>query len=310
MQPTLRTSQQSQTKLMGSFKRFWLVLMGLLLAALMQMMSLTAQASATANSHLAQTKTSVLPIFDAHLHYGGEDSQAFSSQQVLQIFERNRISHALISSTPNDGTEALYRAAPDKIVPFLAFYESLAEKGRWGDNWAVIERIERQLKSGIYRGIGEFHLFKEHQKSPVLRKVVEIAAERNLMLQVHSDAEIIGEIFSINPKAVVLWAHLGTQPEPAFLADMLNRYPQGLYIDTTVRDALFVDDAGRLKPEWHALFVAHSQRFLVGVDTYSVNRWHNFDTVVSNIRAWLGQLPDDVARRLAHENAEALFLKK
>jgi hypothetical protein len=309
MQNRQRYGAKSNVPLSRQFKSFWHG-WGLMLAVFIQVLALQAQANPIINPFAAQKETAVLPIFDAHLHYGGEDSQVFSPQQVLHIFERNHITHALISSTPNDGTEALYRAAPDKIVPFLAFYESLAEKGRWGDNWSVIERIERQLKSGIYRGIGEFHLFKEHQKSPVLRKVVEIAAERNLMLQVHADAEIIGEIFSINPKAVVLWAHLGTQPEPAFLEDMLNRYPQGLYIDTTVRDALFVDAAGRLKPEWHALFVAHSQRFLVGVDTYSVNRWHNFDSVVAHMRAWLNQLPPDVAKRLAHQNAEMLFLKK
>ena len=220
------------------------------------------------------------------------------------------MTHALISSTPDAGTEALYQAAPERIIPFLNIYHHLREKGRWGDNPEIIQRIQQGLKAGIYQGIGEFHLFKEDRNSPVLRDLVAIAKAQNLKLQVHGDAEIVDEIFAQAPNITILWAHLGTQPEPQFLAEMLQKHPQNLYIDTTVRDADFVDAQGKLKAEWHNFFNAHSDKILVGVDTFSVNRWHNFDTVVGQIRHWLGQLPPQTAQKLAYQNAQGLFLSE
>lgn len=249
----------------------------------------------------------LLPIIDMHLHYGGEDAQALTPAEVLALFDRNGIRRGLVSSTPNDGTQALYAAAPERIIPFLGIYHSLKEKGVWGDDETVIVRVEQWLSAGGYRGIGEFHLFREDKDSPVLRRLVAMAAQQGLVLQVHGDAELLASIMDMAPQVTVLWAHLGTQPEPALLADMLRRFPRQLYIDTSVRDALFTDAQGRLKDEWRALFMAHADRFVVGVDTFSVNRWRQFDAVVAQIRHWLGQLPEPVAHQLAYGNAQRLL---
>jgi hypothetical protein len=46
---------------------------------------------------------------------------------------------------------------------------------------------------------------------------------------------------------------------------------------------------------------------MVGVDTYSLSRWQTYDEAVARIRRWLRELPEDVSRRLAYGNAEALF---
>ena len=47
--------------------------------------------------------------------------------------------------------------------------------------------------------------------------------------------------------------------------------------------------------------------FMVGVDTYSLSRWHAFDEVAARIRRWLRELPTDVATQLVYRNAAALF---
>lgn len=250
------------------------------------------------------------PIFDTHLHYDGEDAQHFTPQQILDILQRNNMPYALVSSTPNTPTEALYQAAPQKIIPFLSIYNSLKdEKGRWGDNPEIITRINTRLKAGIYQGIGEFHLFKQDKDSAVLKELVQIARQNKLMLQVHGDAEVVEQIFKQAPNITILWAHLGTQPEPKFLNGMLQKYPNNLYIDTTVRDGEFVDKNGKLKSEWRDFFTQNASRLLVGVDTFSVNRWVTFDKVVTEIRHWLGQLPPGVADKMAYQNAAGLFLK-
>lgn len=247
-----------------------------------------------------------LPLFDAHLHYSGEDAEAFTPAEIVAILERNAVTRALVSSTPNAGTEALYRQAPERIVPFLSVYRDARDKRDWMHDPSVPERVEQALASGIYRGIGEFHIFAKDRNSPVLRRIVEIAAARGLPLQVHGDAEIIDTIFAIAPEVTVLWAHLGTRPEPALVRAMLERHPDRLYIDTSVRDERIMPE-GQILPVWRALFIDHADRFLVGVDTFSVNRWRHFAEVAAHIRGWLGQLPAEVAEQLAHGNAERLF---
>ena len=228
---------------------------------------------------------------------------------MLAIFDRNHITHAMVTGNPTRHVEGLHAHAPERIIPFLSVYDSFRDKRDWMHDETIPARVERDLESGIYRGIGELHIFAKDRKSPVLRRLVEIAAERDLMLSIHGDAEIIDEIFAIAPDVTVLWAHMGTRPEPAFLREVLARHPEGLYIDTSVRDDRIIPE-GEILPEWRQLFIDHADRFLVGVDTFSVNRWQHFDQVAAKIRRWLDQLPPDVARQLAHENAEQLFLEQ
>ncbi len=246
------------------------------------------------------------PIFDAHLHYHAAHAEAFPPPEVMAIFDRNGITHGLITSNPTRHTERLHAHAPGRIVPFLSVYRSYRDKRDWMHDTRLPAKVESALESGVYRGIGELHIFAKDRESPVFRRIVEIADQRDLMLLIHGDAEIIDEIFAIDPGATVLWAHLGTRPEPAFLRGVLERHPERLFIDTSVRDERFLHQ-GRLRPEWRRLFTDHADRFLVGVDTFSVNRWRHFDAVVATMRRWLTQLPPPVARRLAFENARELF---
>jgi len=247
------------------------------------------------------------PLFDSHLHYGGEDVEHFTPKQIIEVLDRNQVEYALVSSTPNDGTEQLYHYAPTRIIPFLGLYRTLEDKRDWMEDESVITRVELALQKGIYRGLGELHIFAKDRKSSVLKRIVEIAAERNLLLQVHGDAEILDEIFSIAPNVTVLWAHLGTQPEPAFLRSVLKRHPQNLYIDTSVRDKMLLE-TGRLPAEWKQLFIEYQDRFMIAVDTFSVNRWNTFDSVVKDIHEWLNDLPPEVSKKLAYDNAYQLLV--
>ena len=245
-------------------------------------------------------------LFDSHLHYGGEDVKHYSPKQVIEIFDRNQVEYALVSSTPNDGTEQLYEYAPKRIIPFLGLYRTLGDKRDWMWDESVIPRLEKALESGIYRGIGEFHIFAKDRKSPVLKRVVEIAVERNLMLQVHGDGDILDEIFEQAPNVTILWAHMGTNPNPDFLRSVLKRHSNNLYIDTSVRDKQLLQ-TGRLTPDWRKLFIDYQDNFTLAVDTFSVNRWNTFDLVVKDIHTWLGDLPSEVSKKLAFDNAYQLF---
>ena len=245
-------------------------------------------------------------LFDSHLHYGSEDVSALTPQQVIEIFDRNRVKYAVVSSTPNDGTEMLYKHAPERIIPFLGLYQTLSDKRDWMYNSEVVFEVEEALKKGFYRGIGELHIFAKDRKSPVLKELVLMAQNRDLMLQVHGDPEIIDEIFSISPEVTILWAHLGTRPHPWVLRAALEKHPDNLYIDTSVRDKQLLRTGG-LTPLWKKLFIDYQDRFTVAVDTFSVNRWQTFDSVVIDINDWLDDLPPEVAQKLAYDNAYNLF---
>ena len=73
-----------------------------------------------------------------------------------------------------------------------------------------------------------------------------------------------------------------------------------------MRDDLIAPD-GKLESQWVVLCVEYSDRFMVGVDTYSPKCWSEFDVVVQQIYGWFVQLPTDVARDLAYRNAARLF---
>ena len=55
-------------------------------------------------------------------------------------------------------------------------WEFLAERASWYRDPETAVFIEAELKRGIYRGIGEFHLDGTEADSPVIRRIVELAA--------------------------------------------------------------------------------------------------------------------------------------
>lgn len=246
------------------------------------------------------------PLIDAHLHYTGVDAAELPPAAIISRFDANRIEAALVSGQPQWPVEALSRAAPARILPLLSVYRGPVDKERWMHDPDLPARVEEALDRGIYRGIGELHLFAGDRDSSVLAALVELAEARDLVLQVHGDAEVIEAIFARAPRVRLIWAHLGTDPRPQVVGEMLSRYRR-LFVDTSVRDERFVDAEGCLWPQWRRFFVAHQDRVLVGVDTYWTPRWRGFDAVVSRLRRWLDQLPPEVADRLAYQNAAELF---
>ena len=247
------------------------------------------------------------PLFDAHLHYNAADAVQYSPQQIIETMERNGIKHAVVTGTPTSHTESLYRHAPERIVPLLGVYRSYDDKINWPKDATLPARVEAELKKGIWRGIGELHIFAKDRHSPVFRRIIEIATQRRLPLQIHGDPAVIDTVYDIAPSQPVVWAHAGTFPYPDLIADYLQRYP-ALYVDLSVRDERIAPN-GQISNDWYELFIRFPDRFIVGVDTYSLSRWNHFDSAVTTMRNWLAQLPGDVAKQLAYDNCAALFDK-
>jgi hypothetical protein len=182
-------------------------------------------------------------------------------------------------------------------------YRQAGELSSWHQDPTVVPYLEQRLARPIYRGIGEFHLSGSDAQSPVVRQVAELARRHGLFLHCHCDAAAAETLVGLVPGVRVLWAHAGMSSGPAEVDRLLAASPD-LLVELALRSD--VAPGGKLDPAWRELFVRRPERFMVGTDTWVPSRWASYAAVQADTRAWLRQLPPDVARRLAMENAEAL----
>lgn len=245
------------------------------------------------------------PMIDAHAHYSAPAAAAFSPEAIVARLDAAGVRRLVVTSSPPQLAQQLYRRAPERVILLLGVYDSDLNKANWVHDAGLPARVAAQLRDGTWAGIGELHLFAGDAQQPVFAQLVRLAAAGKRVLMVHGDAEVVEQAFAVAPGLRLLWAHLGTDPRPDLLAAMLTRHP-GLWIDTSVRDDR-IAPGGRLLPEWRALFEAHPERFVVAVDSFSVNRWQQYAAVVSQIRSWVEPLPQPLKAKLLHDNAARLF---
>lgn len=260
-----------------------------------------------AQAHDGAAQTDRLEVFDAHLHYNQEPNPLYSLDQVLEIFRRNGVAGILATSRPNKGTHQLMDAkAPGLwVVPFIRPYRTRADIQTWFSDPAIYDLVRSEYERGYYRGVGEFHIYGKSAANEWVKKIVDFAVERNLYLHAHCDEEALLILFAHNPKAKIIWAHTGFSVPPARIRELLAAYPD-LWGELSYRSGITGRD-GTLSPEWRDLFASHSERFLIGSDTWISERWFSYDAIMKGYRAWLAQLPREQAERIAIGNARRLF---
>ena len=64
---------------------------------------------------------------------------------------------------------------------------------------------------------------------------------------------------------------------------------------------------GKPTEGWRAAFVEYPDRFMVGTDTFTPERWLYVGEHANAARAWLSHLPREVAEKIAYRNAETLL---
>lgn len=244
-----------------------------------------------------------MPIVDTHLHYSQNSWQDQSPAAILLLMDQAGVSRAFVSSTPDDGTVRLFDMAPDRIVPVLRPYRQAGELSTWHQDPTVVPYLEQRLARPIYRGIGEFHLNGSDAGFPVVRQVAELARRHGLFLHCHCDAAAAEILVGLVPGVRVLWAHAGMSSDPAEVGRLVDASPD-LLVELALRSD--VAPGGQLDPAWRDLFERRADRFMVGTDTWVSSRWGSYIEVQNDARTWLRQLPPEVARRLATENAESL----
>jgi predicted TIM-barrel fold metal-dependent hydrolase len=242
-----------------------------------------------------------LPIFDAHIHYSQPDWSAYTPAAILALLDRTGVRWAIVSSTPDDGTVRLYEQAPGRIVPVLRPYRTPADMGTWTTDTSIVPYVRERLKRRIYKGLGEYHLSAAQAGDQVVKAMAALGVQQDLFLYAHTDATGIEELLRRYPHARWLWAHAGLGEPFEAVARVVDRNP-ALMMELSLKSE--VAAGGRLDPRWKELFLRHPDRFMVGTDTWVISQWDRFAEIQTALRAWLAQLPPDVAERLAYRNAQ------
>ena len=245
----------------------------------------------------------VRPLADVHIHYSHDAWEMLPAERAVQALRDAGLAKAFVSSSSDEGTQMLFDAAPDLVVPVLRPYRKRGEIASWLHDDSVLKHIEDRLSRYRYAGLGEFHAFGDDVDLPVMQRVIELAREHGLFLHAHSDREAVERIFAADPEAIVLWAHSGFEG-PEVVREMLGRFPN-LWADLAFRTEHAPD--GTLDPVWRQLFLDFPERFLLGTDTFTPERWHYVADHAAWCRQWLSDLPDSVAEMIARENAESLL---
>lgn len=243
------------------------------------------------------------PIFDAHIHYSHD---AWADYPVPAAIERLRaagVMRALVFSSNDDGTQQLYQAAPELIIPALRPYRQRSELTTWTRDESVPGYLESRLRQYRYVAIGEFHVHGVQADAPVVRRVLALARQHGLMLHVHADADTLERLYLHDPSARILWAHAGFEG-PARVAALLARH-RNLWADLSMRGDIAAE--GKLRPDWHSVLIKHPDRFMVGTDTYTPSRWDQVGAHARWARGWLADLPQEVAERIAWRNGEEVL---
>jgi hypothetical protein len=244
-------------------------------------------------------------IYDAHIHYDQDVWDTLPPADALKMLRKENISRALVSATPAEGAELLYRADPDIVIPMLRPYKSWRHRYLWFNDPELKTYLIGHLAKVPYRGFGEFHVFGEDADSIPIEEMIELARERQLVLHPHTDLQGMRIILQKAPDIVVMWAHGGFNVPVETLGELLDKYPN-FYIELSLREGM-LDDEQQLTAQWKQLLVDYRKRFLVGMDTYKPARWADLPEIAAETRNWLAQLPDDVAADISRNNLDRLF---
>jgi hypothetical protein len=251
----------------------------------------------------APLRAAELPIFDAHVHYSHDAWDKLPPADAVAILRKAGLKRALVSSSGDEGTQRLLAEAPELIVPSLRPYRTRGELGSWMRDDSVVGFLEERLRNARYAALGEFHLYGADADLPVPRRVVALALQHKLVLHAHADADAVERLFKQDPQARILWAHSGFERAEK-VGELLRRH-KNLWADLAFRSEQ--GSGGKVPPEWRALFTEFPDRFMVGTDTYTPERWHYIVEHANWSRTWLADLPAPLAERIAWRNAETLF---
>jgi hypothetical protein len=247
-----------------------------------------------------------IDLHDGHIHYNQSVWKRMSPEEAVRHMGNNAIVRAIVSSTPAEGTEALYQIAPQRIIPFLRPYRTSRDVQTWHHNPEILDYVRSKARSGIYRGFGEFHMWHDHLDGhSIVPQLMQIAADNQWSISAHTDRQTIVALIEMQPSLNMIWAHCGFDVPAQEIRPLIESYPN-FYCEMSFYEKL-VDEDDNLLPEWKALMEDHPDRFMVGTDPYKDARWGDLQKHTDFIQEWLAQLSPEAASLIAQGNVTRLF---
>jgi predicted TIM-barrel fold metal-dependent hydrolase len=209
---------------------------------------------------------------------------------------------------------AAARRHPDRVVPAQPLPDPTAP--------AAAARLDAELGKSAARAVGEVHVrqvSRKIERSPAdaaFVKVLEVAARHKTPVVIHDELNAEGvktleAALKAVPAATLVLAH-GGESTPEVLDGLLGRHAN-LVVDLSgmhfQRTPALATEKGPLDPAWKALIVKRPDRFVVGIDVWAPRLFEPamLDRLMTWTRRILGELPPEVAERVAHRNAAALY---
>jgi predicted TIM-barrel fold metal-dependent hydrolase len=257
----------------------------------------------------------------------------------------------------------LARRHPRRIVPFIGgrLFQASLQRGShrrkvggvrhyrgFREEWwrsrgeAVFRAMEKGLRSGGFRGVGEIRLkhrgfgpgvpemkcdYDFEMDSPVILRLLRLAGRYRVPMTVHLEVDVdrrrrldtFSRALRLVPETPVVWAHAGPC-DAATLDRMLGAHPNlsaeimPLVRNTYVHKVPYLrtfppltDRKGRLLTPWRRVLARRAGRLLVGSDCRTVPEYRHLRTRMEDMRGILAQLPGAAAEKIAHQNADRLF---
>jgi predicted TIM-barrel fold metal-dependent hydrolase len=288
----------------------------------------------------ATSSRRVRPMVDVH----GHTISGLTADRVISLMDKVGISYMVLMAMglKNDPlTTEIYKQYPQRILPFV----SSMYPAWYRQDEQVLSHTEKQLRTGIYKGVGEVMLRyygvpskNEYEvnvpaDSPFIKRLSDIVVNYNAVMLVHMEPEAeairsLENLLNYNRKLRLIWAHCGTigflklktighydigilmDRYPNLYTDMSGVQPMSVAPSGGLRRPPITDERGRLFPRFKELLKRHSDRVLFGVDTPYEEYWAEgpFIRWVEWADRVVAQLENpEAAERIIHKNAEKLF---
>ncbi len=256
------------------------------------------------------------PLIDAHSHLpNGTAIDAYAAAA-----KRNNVRKVVLLGVggvqPDEAAwiEAAAKKYPELVVAGLRVPDP--------ERMAAAGQLDVELARTKARVLGEVHIRQVSRKierdpsAPAFMKILDLCAQRGVPIVIHDEltpaaAASLEAALAAHRRATIVLAHAG-ELKPAELEPLLARNAN-LRVDLSgmhfQRTPSLAKEKGPLDPAWKALIARMPDRFLMGIDVWAPRLFE--PVMLDRLMAWtrrvLGELPADVAERVAWRNASALY---